>query len=182
MEQATDCVIGLAAAAGAKNVSLPMAHGDHVALGCLTYVLDDQSQAFTGDAHTIWHLITEQIFTLPEACLLYPGHDDSGRCVTSVAEEKLFNARLGGTATERDFVGHMETTKLPHPGKIAEALPTNLRSGQPAPLRAWRAGRPCNAATPDFRNSRPPGWRPTESASQCWMCAPPRRSQVPMAG
>lgn len=182
MHQATDCAIGLAAAARAENVSLPLHHGDHVAFGsrflaarstpghtdgCLTYVLDDQSLAFTGDAllvrgcgrcdfqqgnaHTLWHSITEQIFTLPEACLLYPGHDYSGRTVTSVAEEKLFNARLGGTATERDFVGHMETMKLPHPGKIAEALPANLRSGQPrtplsveswAPLERSYAGLP----------------------------------------
>lgn len=167
----TGCAIGLAAAARAENVSLPLQHGDQVAFGsrflavrstpghtdgCLTFVLDDQSLAFTGDAllvrgcgrcdfqqgnaHILWHSITEQIFTLPEACLLYPGHDYSGRGVTSVVEEKLFNARLGGTATERDFVGHMETMKLPHPGKIAEALPANLRSGQPrtpASVESW---------------------------------------------
>ncbi|MEY4352470.1 MAG: hypothetical protein RLZZ609_711 [Cyanobacteriota bacterium] len=171
MHLATGCAIGLAAAAKAENVSLPLQHGDHVAFGvrflavrstpghtdgCLTYVLDDQSLAFTGDAllvrgcgrcdfqqgnaHTLWHSITEQIFTLPDSCLLYPGHDYSGRSVTSVVEEKLFNARLGGTATERDFVGHMETMKLPHPGKIAEALPANLRSGQPptpASVESW---------------------------------------------
>jgi rhodanese-related sulfurtransferase len=46
-------------------------------------------------------------------------------------EEKAFNARLGGAATERDFVGHMQNMALPHPGRIAEALPGNLRSGRP---------------------------------------------------
>lgn len=51
--------------------------------------------------------------------------------MTSVAEEKAFNARLGGGADERDFVGHMTNMKLPHPGKIAIALPGNMRSGQP---------------------------------------------------
>ncbi len=68
-----------------------------------------------------------------------------------VAEEKAFNASLGGAATERDFVGHMEAMKLPHPRKIAEALPANLRSGQPrvaiapaswAPLEHSDAGLP----------------------------------------
>jgi len=83
-------------------------------------VLDDESLAFTGDAllvrgcgrcdfqqgdaHTLYRSITEQILSLPNNCLLYPGHDYSGRTVTSVAEEKAYNARLGGPANERDFV------------------------------------------------------------------------------
>jgi len=182
MQQATGSAIGLAAAARAENVTKPLHHGGrvsfggrHVAVrstpghtdGCVSYVLDDRSMAFTGDAllvrgcgrcdfqqgnaHTLWTSITEQIFSLPESCLLYPGHDYTGRTVTSVAEEKAFNARLGGAATERDFVGHMENMKLPHPGKIAEALPGNLRSGKPrdgaspvtwAPLQRSYAGLP----------------------------------------
>jgi glyoxylase-like metal-dependent hydrolase (beta-lactamase superfamily II)/rhodanese-related sulfurtransferase len=162
MHQATDCAIGLAAAVGAENVSLPLHHGDRVAFGghhlevrstpghtdgCISVVLDDHSMAFTGDAllvrgcgrcdfqqgdaHTLYRSITEQILSLPAACLLYPGHDYTGRTVTSVAEERAFNARLGGAATERDFVGHMENMKLPHPHRIAEALPGNMRSGKP---------------------------------------------------
>jgi len=167
MLQATGCGIGLAAAARAENVTLPLNHGDRVNFagrflevrstpghtdGCLTYVLDDQSMAFAGDAllvrgcgrcdfqqgnaHTLWSSITEQIFSLPEACQLYPGHDYTGRGVTSVAEEKAFNARLGGGADERDFVGHMTNMKLPHPGKIAIALPGNMRSGKPRELHS----------------------------------------------
>ena len=162
MHEASGCAIGLAAAAGAENVSLPLAHGDRLTFGgrwlevratpghtdgCLSFVLDDQSLAFSGDAllvrgcgrcdfqqgnaHSLYRSITEQIFSLPDSCLLYPGHDYTGRSVTSVAEEKAFNARLGGNASERDFVGHMENMKLPHPHKIAEALPGNMRSGKP---------------------------------------------------
>ena len=171
MHEATGCAIGLAAAARAENVTRPLAHGDRIDFGsralevratpghtngCLSFVLDDHSMAFTGDAllvrgcgrcdfqqgnaHTLWTSITEQLLTLPEACLLYPGHDYTGRSVTSVAEEKAFNARLGGNASERDFVGHMENMKLPHPHKIAEALPGNMRSGKPreaATAPAW---------------------------------------------
>ena len=162
MHEASGCAIGLAAAAGAENVTLPLAHGDRLTFGgrwlevratpghtdsCLSFVLDDQSLAFSGDAllvrgcgrcdfqqgnaHSLYRSITEQIFSLPDSCLLYPGHDYTGRSVTSVAEEKAFNARLGGNASERDFVGHMENMKLPHPHKIAEALPGNMRSGKP---------------------------------------------------
>ena len=162
MHEASGCAIGLAAAARAENVTLPLAHGDRLTFGsrwlevratpghtdsCLSFVLDDQSLAFSGDAllvrgcgrcdfqqgnaHSLYRSITEQIFSLPDSCLLYPGHDYTGRSVTSVAEEKAFNARLGGNASERDFVGHMENMKLPHPHKIAEALPGNMRSGKP---------------------------------------------------
>jgi glyoxylase-like metal-dependent hydrolase (beta-lactamase superfamily II)/rhodanese-related sulfurtransferase len=182
MHDATGCAIGLAAVVGAANVSLPLHHGDRVSFGqrhlevrstpghtdgCLSFVLDDHSLAFTGDAllvrgcgrcdfqqgdaHTLWRSITEQLLSLPEACLLYPGHDYTGRTVSSVAEEKAFNARLGGAATERDFVGHMQAMKLPHPHRIAVALPGNMRSGQPhdaiskptwAPLQRSYAGLP----------------------------------------
>ncbi|MFM7238147.1 MAG: rhodanese-like domain-containing protein [Cyanobium sp.] len=171
MHEATGCAIGLAAAARAENVTLPLQHGDHVAFGsrflevrstpghtdgCISFVLDDRSKAFTGDAllvrgcgrcdfqqgnaHSLWSSITGQLFSLPDFCLLYPGHDYTGGTVTSVAEEKAFNARLGGAATERDFVGHMQAMKLPHPHKIAEALPGNLRSGKPreeTPSESW---------------------------------------------
>lgn len=182
MHEATGCGIGLAAAARAANVTQPLSHLDRVAFGnrflevrstpghtdgCISFVLDDQSMAFTGDAllirgcgrcdfqqgnaHTLWRSITEQLFSLPDSCLLYPGHDYTGRTMTSVVEEKAFNARLGGAATERDFVGHMENMKLPHPHKIAEALPGNLRSGKPrepqaraswAPIQLSYAGLP----------------------------------------
>ena len=183
MHEATGCAIGLAAAARAENVTRQLQHGDRVSFGgrsvevrstpghtdgCISFVLDDQSMAFTGDAllvrgcgrcdfqqgnaHTLWTSITEQIFSLPDSCLLYPGHDYTGRTVTSVAEEKAFNARLGGAATERDFVGHMENMRLPHPHKLAEALPGNMRSGKPhgsapaapswAPLQRSYAGLP----------------------------------------
>jgi sulfur dioxygenase len=188
MHQATGSAIGLAAAARAENVTLPLQHGDRVAFGgrhlevrstpghtdgCVSYVLDDHSMAFSGDAllvrgcgrcdfqqgdaHTLWRSITEQIFTLPHSCLLYPGHDYTGRTVTSVAEEKAFNARLGGAATERDFVGHMENMKLPHPHKIAEALPGNMRSGKPreqAAASGWGPLSRSYAGLPEL----PPSW------------------------
>ena len=188
MHEATGCAIALAAAARAENVTQPLEHGDILGFGgrhlevrstpghtdgCVSFVLDDQSVAFTGDAllvrgcgrcdfqqgnaHTLWRSITEQIFSLPEACLLYPSHDYTGRSVTSVAEEKAFNSRLGGSATERDFVGHMENMKLPHPGRIAEALPGNLRSGKPRHAEtasAWAPVVRSYAGLPEL----PPSW------------------------
>jgi sulfur dioxygenase len=115
--------------------------------GCLTYVLDDQSMAFTGDAllirgcgrtdfqqgssHKLYRSVHDQIFTLPDSCLLYPAHDYKGRTVSSVAEEKKFNTRLGGELSENDFTEHMDSLYLPHPKQIDIAVPANMKCGAP---------------------------------------------------
>lgn len=115
--------------------------------GCTSFVLADHSMVFTGDALLIrgcgrsdfqqgdparlYHSITEQLFTLPDACAIYPAHDYNGRTRSSVGEEKRHNPRIGGGANEHDFVQYMKAMQLPHPKKIDEALPNNLRSGMP---------------------------------------------------
>jgi glyoxylase-like metal-dependent hydrolase (beta-lactamase superfamily II)/rhodanese-related sulfurtransferase len=115
--------------------------------GCLSYVLDDESRAFTGDALLIrgagrtdfqqgdpvslYRSVHTQIFSLPANCLLYPAHDYRGLTVTSVAEEKNFNPRLGGQLSESDFVGYMNNLGLPHPKQMDVAVPANLKCGEP---------------------------------------------------
>ncbi|HLT64280.1 MAG TPA: MBL fold metallo-hydrolase [Pseudohongiella sp.] len=115
--------------------------------GCLSFVLSDYSMVFTGDALLIrgcgrsdfqqgdparlYRSITEQIFSLPDDCAIYPAHDYNGRTRSTVCEEKLYNPRVGGNANERDFVQYMKAMQLPHPKKIDEALPANLRCGRP---------------------------------------------------
>jgi glyoxylase-like metal-dependent hydrolase (beta-lactamase superfamily II)/rhodanese-related sulfurtransferase len=115
--------------------------------GCLTLVVDDENAAFTGDCllirgsgrtdfqqgdpRALYRSVRTQVLTLPDACLLYPAHDYRGLTVTSVAEEKAFNPRLGGQAGEADFVGYMKNLGLPHPKLIDIAVPANLRCGQP---------------------------------------------------
>lgn len=114
--------------------------------GCLTYVSGDRRMAFTGDcllirgagrcdfqqghAGTLYRSIKQQIFSLPDDCLVFPGHDYSGRTMSCVGEERVHNPRIGGQADERDFVGFMENLHLPHPKQLAVALPANMRSGQ----------------------------------------------------
>jgi sulfur dioxygenase len=126
--------------------------------GCITLVTDDKRMAFTGDcllirgagrcdfqqgdAHTMYRSITEQIFSLPDDCLVYPGHDYAGRTVSCVAEERAHNPRIGGHASERDFVGFMQNLHLPHPKQLDIAVPANLRVGKPeggalAPPAEW---------------------------------------------
>lgn len=165
--------IALAAASGADGADRYLAGGDRIEFGkrhlevrptpghtsgCLTYVLDDRSAAFTGDAllirgcgrtdfqqgsaETLYRSIHDQVFTLPDTCLLYPGHDYRGLTVTSVGEEKLFNPRLGGQILRDDFVGYMTHLGLPHPKQMDIAVPANLRCGRPEkpvdePAQMW---------------------------------------------
>lgn len=115
--------------------------------GCMSYVLEDQSMAFTGDALLIrgcgrtdfqegdagrlFHSVREKIFSLPDECLLYPGHDYKGLTASSVGEEKKYNPRLAESIGEGDFVGYMTHLGLPHPKLMQIAVPANLKCGAP---------------------------------------------------
>lgn len=159
--------IALSASSGATGADRLLEDGERLAFGkrylsarstpghtsgCMTFVLDNESMAFTGDtllirgcgrtdfqqgdAGQLYRCVHTRIFTLPGDCLLYPGHDYRGHTVTSVAEEKTYNPRLGGERSEGDFVGYMDNLGLAHPKKMDVAVPANLRCGQPAGDRA----------------------------------------------
>ncbi len=115
--------------------------------GCLSFVLDDRGRVFTGDcllvrgcgrtdfqqgdARALYDSVHRELFTLPDDCLVYPGHDYRGLTVTSVGEERRFNPRLGGAIGVDDFVGYMAHLGLPHPKQMEVAVPANLRCGRP---------------------------------------------------
>ena len=166
--------IAVSIAGGAVGADQYLEHGDRVNFGsryvetrstpghtrgCVTFVLDDESAAFTGDcllirgtgrtdfqqgdARAMYRSVRSQIMTLPAACLLFPAHDYRGLTVTSVAEERQFNPRLGGEIGEADFVGYMNNLGLPHPKLMDIAVPANLKCGVPerdnalAAVPAW---------------------------------------------
>jgi rhodanese-related sulfurtransferase len=51
--------------------------------------------------------------------------------VTSVAEERRYNPRLGGDIALGDFAGYMNNLRLSHPKLLDVAVPANLRCGRP---------------------------------------------------
>jgi rhodanese-related sulfurtransferase len=85
-----------------------------------------------GSARQLYRSIHEQIFTLPEECTVYPGHDYGGSTASSVGEERRFNPRLGGAIREEDFVGYMANLGLAHPKLMDKAVPANKLCGKPA--------------------------------------------------
>ena len=166
LRQASGAPMMLGAASGAQGAQRLLQHGERVAFGgrwlevratpghtdgCVSYVLDDASMAFTGDAllirgcgrtdfqqgspQRLYRSVHEQLLSLPAGCLLYPAHDYRGVSVTSVAEERRWNPRFGGAPghvpDESDFTGYMNALNLPHPRQMARAVPANLHCGRP---------------------------------------------------
>ena len=83
----------------------------------------------SGDAATLYNSIHNKIFTLPDETLVYPGHDYSGRLVSSVLQEKQRNPRLGNNRPLKEFIGIMDNLDLPYPKKIDFAVPGNEDCG-----------------------------------------------------
>lgn len=154
--------IAISADSGAEGADRALADGDRVEFGahalearatpghtggCMSFVLDGQSMAFTGDALLIrgcgrtdfqqgsaprlFRSVRERLFSLPDDCLLYPAHDYRGLTSSSVGEERIYNPRLAESIGEGDFVGYMDNLGLAHPKLMQVAVPANLRCGAP---------------------------------------------------
>ena len=111
--------------------------------GCFTYVLDDFSNAYTGDtllirgcgrtdfqggsSEQLYDSVHSKIYQLPDHCQVYPAHDYKGYSVSTIEEEKAFNPRLSKSMEE--FVEIMANLNLPYPAKIDASLPANLECG-----------------------------------------------------
>lgn len=110
--------------------------------GCVSYLWRDR--VFTGDtlliggcgrtdfqngsAAALYDSITGRLFSLDDQTLVYPGHDYKGRRLSSIGEEKQFNARLAGKSRD-EFLAIMSNLGLPMPKRIHEAVPANQAGG-----------------------------------------------------
>lgn len=111
---------------------------------CMTYLC--QGMAFTGDAlmiracgrtdfqqgssHQLYQSVTQKLFSLPGATIVYPAHDYRGHTKSTIEMEKKWNLRLGANRTEAEFVKIMSELNLALPKKIHEAVPANLACGE----------------------------------------------------
>ena len=122
--------------------------------GCVTYIMREAAQAFTGDAllingcgrtdfqegcsSTLYDSVWKQILSLPDHYELYTGHDYTGNTKTTVAEEKKFNPRL--TLPKDKFIHLMSDLGLAYPAKIDVSLPPNKLCGLqnlPEEMEEW---------------------------------------------
>lgn len=85
----------------------------------------------SGDAGTLYDVITQKLFALPDDTLVYPGHDYRGHTVSTIGEEKQWNPRIVDR-TRSEFIEFMANLNLPDPKKIMAAVPANERCGRVA--------------------------------------------------
>mmetsp|Transcript_7394 Transcript_7394/g.19255 ORF Transcript_7394/g.19255 Transcript_7394/m.19255 type:complete len:309 (-) Transcript_7394:366-1292(-) len=132
---------GDAIAFGSRHVTVHATPG-HTD-GCVTFVLDDKSMCFTGDAVLVrgcgrtdfqqgdagklFDSVHEKVFSLPDETFVYPAHDYKGRTRSTVGEEKKYNLRL--TKSRDEFIDIMANLGLPYPKMIDVAVPANLVCG-----------------------------------------------------
>ena len=81
-----------------------------------------------GDAGQLYDSITNKLFALPDDTLVYPAHDYRGLTVSTIGEEKRFNARIANR-TREDFIKIMGDLNLPKPRMLDEAVPANRACG-----------------------------------------------------
>ena len=136
VEEATPLAVG---SLGIRGLHTP-GHTD----GHFSYVLGDR--VFTGDAllidgcgrtdfqngdsRVLFDSVTHKLIALPGETLVYPAHDYSGRHVSSIAQEKTRNPRLGGGKTLEEFTAIMASLNLPYPKFIDHAVPGNKACGE----------------------------------------------------
>ncbi|WP_447983868.1 MBL fold metallo-hydrolase [Nitrospira sp. Nam74] len=118
--------------------------------GCTSYVLP--GAVFTGDtmfirgngrtdfqggsAEKLFDSVRNKLFALPDATIVYPGHDYNGRVSSTIGEEKQFNERLNLSIDKDTFIEMMHSRNMPPPAKMDIALPANMRAGRTLPA-AW---------------------------------------------
>ena len=82
-----------------------------------------------GDSRTLYASVHEKLFSLPDDMLVYPAHDYQHRHVSTIAQERARNPRLGGGNTLEDFLKIMSELKLPYPRFIDYAVAGNRQCG-----------------------------------------------------
>ena len=125
------------------SISLEPLHTPGHTDGHFSYLLDDR--VFTGDAllidgcgrtdfqngdaDALFNSVRSKLFSLPGDVLVYPAHDYQDRRVSSIAQEKKRNPRLGEERTLAEFRRIMATLDLPYPKFIEFAVPGNRQCG-----------------------------------------------------
>ncbi len=125
------------------SISLEPIHTPGHTDGHFAYRLDDR--VFTGDAlliegcgrtdfqngdiESLYRSVQERLFSLPDDYLVYPAHDYQKRRVSTIAQEKDRNERLGNGKTLEEFRSIMQELNLPYPKFIDYAVPGNRQCG-----------------------------------------------------
>lgn len=113
--------------------------------GCVSFLLDDCSMVFTGDALLIrgcgrtdfqqgsatklYQSVWDKLFILPGSCIVYPAHNYVGVTSSTIEEELEYNPRLKVGISRERFEEIMDSLNLPRPAKMDASIPANLVCG-----------------------------------------------------
>jgi sulfur dioxygenase len=113
--------------------------------GCTSFITDDGRAVLTGDtlfvmgcgrtdfqggsSETLYDSVHEILFTLPDTCIVFPGHDYNGKTHSTIGKEKMENPRLNIEISKQHFVEVMANLNLPEPKQMDVAVPANLKDG-----------------------------------------------------
>lgn len=111
--------------------------------GCTSFYID--GKLFTGDtllirktgrtdfqggsAESLYHSIRHILYTFDDDTPVYPWHDYTGRMMSTIGEEKKYNARINALTTFEEAIATLWALRLDTPKYIATALPANQRLG-----------------------------------------------------
>lgn len=107
-----------------------LVNGTHLLTGDALFIRSCGRTDFpSGDAGTLYDVVTQRLFTLPDRTLVYPGHDYRGHTVSKIGEEKQWNPRFVERNRE-EFIQFMASLNLPNPQKMMETVSANKRCGK----------------------------------------------------
>lgn len=153
----THCVTAMGNESAVDVVSLRFSDGDRVGVSGIdliamhtpghtrdSYCLLLPDRIFTGDSLLIrgtgrtdfqqgsnsdaYHSLFNKILKIPEATMVYPGHDYKGDTVSTIGEERAHNPRLQVESAE-EYAQIMDNLGLANPKMMDVAVPANMKMG-----------------------------------------------------
>lgn len=82
-----------------------------------------------GDARAAYDSLFNKLLQLPDATLVYPGHDYHGNSVSTIGHERAQNPRLK-VRSEDEYIELMAGLSLPNPKMMDVVVPANRAIGQ----------------------------------------------------
>ena len=82
-----------------------------------------------GSSVAAYNSLFDVLLKLPDATVVYPGHDYNGRYKSTIGEEKKSNPRLQ-VNSQSEYVHIMNNLSLSHPEKMDESIMRNLKLGK----------------------------------------------------
>ncbi|MDQ6962808.1 MAG: MBL fold metallo-hydrolase [Mariprofundaceae bacterium] len=159
LRERTGCQTGISEKGNVACIDLHLKGGDILSLGsknlkvlatpghtpgCISFVCENmvftgdslfirgcgRTDFQNGDSGQLYDGIVNELYTLPDETLVYPGHDYRGQMVSTIGEEKAFNPRLN--LGREGFITFMNELDIPNPKKLNESVPANLACGHVA--------------------------------------------------